>query len=295
MTSDTLAGRRTVRVVVAGGPPLLQGGIVAALTAHPQVRCNVELRSLDACFTIVAGPLAGPDRASGDGPISVPEDLYGATACDVLILLTPSPRRDCASAVAGMARWTTAPRLLILTDNDDIDELVATIGAGADGYGQLTGLCPDDLRTAVLALDRHGSWLCPTTVTRLVRATRARVDTTPDVPTGTASSDALSPLSVADPGQATARDITDLRRSARGPLSDREMEVLRLLAARAGEQEIATRLHLTRNTVKTYLKRISEKLGVTSRSEALCVAIARGLVPDRRNARRPESGSIAAA
>jgi NarL family two-component system response regulator YdfI len=62
-------------------------------------------------------------------------------------------------------------------------------------------------------------------------------------------------------------------------LSDREREVLGLLAEGAANKEIAARLHITERTVKAHVTSIFNKLGVSSRTEAVAVALRSGLLP----------------
>lgn len=62
------------------------------------------------------------------------------------------------------------------------------------------------------------------------------------------------------------------------PLSDRELDVLQLLVKGAANKEMAATLNLSPNTIKVHLRNIYSKLGVSSRTEALMVALEKGLV-----------------
>jgi DNA-binding NarL/FixJ family response regulator len=68
------------------------------------------------------------------------------------------------------------------------------------------------------------------------------------------------------------------RAMAGPPLSEREVEVLRLVAAGLANKEIAARLFIAEGTVKTHLSSIHEKLGVRDRTEAVMVAVRRGIL-----------------
>jgi DNA-binding CsgD family transcriptional regulator len=61
-------------------------------------------------------------------------------------------------------------------------------------------------------------------------------------------------------------------------LSNREREILALLAAGLGNKQIAARLGISTNTVKTHLELLFDKLGVSNRAEAVAVGIRRGLL-----------------
>ena len=62
------------------------------------------------------------------------------------------------------------------------------------------------------------------------------------------------------------------------PLTDRELEVLNLVAEGFSNLEIAKRLGVSRNTIKFHVSSIIGKLGATSRTEAVTVGLRRGLI-----------------
>jgi LuxR family maltose regulon positive regulatory protein len=69
-------------------------------------------------------------------------------------------------------------------------------------------------------------------------------------------------------------------------LTERELVVLRLLATRLSTREISQELHLSVNTVRTQVRSIHRKLGVTSRAEAVAHARQLGLLPGANPPRR---------
>jgi two-component system, NarL family, response regulator len=69
-----------------------------------------------------------------------------------------------------------------------------------------------------------------------------------------------------------------LQRMTNPELSERELEVLRLMAQGMGNQEIATVLSIGESTVKSHVNRILSKLGVSDRTQAVITAVKRGIV-----------------
>jgi len=134
-------------------------------------------------------------------------------------------------------------RVIALTVHDEPEMITAMAQAGAAGY-----------------------LLKGSRATELIQAIRAVV----------ATGVALSPKVVADlvhQYQLLAREV-----DGRPPLQPRELELLALVAAGASNREIAGRLALSQQTVKNYLSIIYDKLGVSNRTEAVVVALGRGLI-----------------
>lgn len=146
------------------------------------------------------------------------------------------------------------PRVLILT-TFDLDEYVyAAIRAGASGF-LLKDAPPDDLIHAIRVVARGEALLAPTVTRRLIEEFASRPE--PD----------------AQPG-------------GMGELTERELEVLRSLAAGLSNAEIADVLFVSEATVKTHISHILAKLDLRDRVQAVVVAYESGLVRPGDN---PES------
>jgi DNA-binding NarL/FixJ family response regulator len=149
-------------------------------------------------------------------------------------------RQICASA------QTTSTRVLILT-TFDLDEYVyGALRAGASGF-LLKDAPPADLLTAIRVVAGGDALLAPSVTRRLI-AEFARLPTTP-VP----------------------------RRELEG-VTDREREVLGLVARGLSNVEIAERLHLGLATVKTHIGRLLAKLPARDRAQLVMIAYDTGLV-----------------
>jgi DNA-binding NarL/FixJ family response regulator len=173
-------------------------------------------------------------------------------ACDVIVVNTDMPSADTAAVMAALRARPVPARVVTLTDHEGADELFATLQVGAVGYGVRQHLWPEDIHAGILAVGRGLPWTCPTTTRHLLAATWA-----------------------SEPSRAAAKS---------GALSTREAEVLREAAGGASEEEMAGRLGLSKNSVKTYLRRIRIKLRAGTRADAVRLAIKQGLVPGQRPA-----------
>jgi LuxR family maltose regulon positive regulatory protein len=89
----------------------------------------------------------------------------------------------------------------------------------------------------------------------------------------------LAAFPVTEPEQAAPLETHALTSDLIEPLSERELEVLQLIAEGLTNPEIASRLFLALNTVKTHSSNIYSKLGVHSRTQAVARARALGLLP----------------
>jgi DNA-binding NarL/FixJ family response regulator len=189
------------------------------------------------------GMFAGNDEFEvvGEAPDGVTA-VARATALrpDVVLMDLRMPGGDGVSAISELSQRKLPARILVLTTYDTDSDVLAAIEAGATGY-LLKDAPPDELLRGVRAAARGDSVLSPTVASRLVGRMRAPVP-------------------------------------ASEPLSQRELEVLGLVARGTGNREAAARLFISEATVKTHLMHIYAKLGVNDRAAAVAAAFDRGLL-----------------
>jgi DNA-binding NarL/FixJ family response regulator len=161
---------------------------------------------------------------------------------DVILMDLRMPGMDGVTATTELARRGIAGRVLVLTTYDTDSYILSAIEAGATGY--LLKDAPRD---------------------ELLRAVRA-----------TAHGEAVLAPSVA------ARLMSRVRTPGTGPLTQRELEVLELIADGATNRGAGGRLRISEATVKTHLISIYAKLGVSDRAAAVAEAFNRGLLTPRR-------------
>ena len=171
---------------------------------------------------------------------------------DVVLMDLRMPGTDGVQATTAIRRRFPATQVVVLTTYADDSSIVEALSAGATGY--LTkDATRDDIRRALEAAAGGQGILDHVVQARLLKAARAGVR-----------------AERAAPPQAH-RPLPD-------GLTDREAEVLVLIAAGRSNSEIAAQLYVAEATVKTHVNRILAKTGSRDRTQAAAYAHRRGLV-----------------
>jgi two-component system, NarL family, response regulator NreC len=184
------------------------------------------------------------EAADGDSAVRSAQ----AIAPNVVLLDLSMPGTRFTQTIEQLVRLTPSSRVLVLTMHEDPAYLHAALHAGASGY--IVKKAADvELLTAI----------------RAVHQGRSFVDLTrPGEPA---------------PGQQIRRLSRDSSPAGHPkPLSQREAEVLRLLAQGHTNQEAADRLSVSVKTIETHRKRLSDKLGLKTRAQLFRFAVEGGLL-----------------
>jgi DNA-binding NarL/FixJ family response regulator len=173
------------------------------------------------------------------GPDAV--ELAKKNPADVVLMDVHMPEGSGIDAVRVLKRISTM-RILMLTISSADESLLGAISAGADGY-LLKSAEPEELCDAIRRVAAGGSYLSQDVARAVMRAA------------------AQSPAN-----------------HANQVLSDRELEILACLARGSTNREMASKLIISPNTVKTHVHNILKKLGASNRAEAVARAASQGLI-----------------
>jgi DNA-binding NarL/FixJ family response regulator len=183
---------------------------------------------------------------AGDGREAI--ELVPRCRPDVILMDVRMPHLDGIEATRAITAAADAPRVLMLTTFDLDDYVYAALRAGASGF-MLKDAPAEQLVDALRVIARGDAMLAPSITRLLIEEVNRRRPTL---------------ASASMPG------IDDL--------TERELEVMRLVAKGLSNNEIAENLYLGEATVKTHVGRILSKLGVRDRVQVVVAAYESGLV-----------------
>jgi NarL family two-component system response regulator LiaR len=169
-------------------------------------------------------------------------ELAGRLNPDVILLDLVMPRKDGLEAIKEIKQANPDARILVLTSFAEDEKVFAAVKGGALGY-LLKDSSPQELLQAIRETYRGESSLHPTIARKLIRELNRPSDLPPTPE----------------------------------PLTEREMEVLKLVGQGLTNQEIADQLSISERTVRTHVSNILEKLHLANRTQAALYAVREGL------------------
>ena len=169
---------------------------------------------------------------------------------DVVLMDIRMPRSSGIEACRAMKEAAPSAKIVILTISDEEEDLFEAIRAGASGY-LLKDIPLDEVADAVRAVYGGQSLINPSMAAKLLTefATLAKRD-----------------------DEERAQEVPAPR------LTEREMQVLKLMARGMNNRDIAKELFISENTVKNHVRNILEKLQIHSRMEAVMIAVREKLI-----------------
>jgi NarL family two-component system response regulator YdfI len=191
------------------------------------------------------------EAADGAEAVRLAEELHP----DVILMDLRMPGMDGITAIEKIRGRDPQAAIVILTTYNEDDLMVRGLRAGARGF-LLKDTDRETLFRAIRSAARGEALLLPEVIAKVLARTAEE-----------------TPISA---GQGRGADSPDGKAGAEGGLSERELEVLALVADGRRSKEIAFLLGITERTVKAHLASIYNKLGVDSRAAAIAIAAQKG-------------------
>ena len=160
---------------------------------------------------------------------------------DVVLMDLVMPEMDGVEATSEITKVDPAPKILILTSFSEEERIIQAIKAGATGY-LIKDASPDELIQAIKDVYHGESTLDPKVAGTVLR-------------------------SVQNEPQDSSEELTD-----------REVDVLELLAEGLPNEDIAEKLYISERTVRSHVSNILAKLDLTNRTQAALYAVRKGIV-----------------
>ena len=185
---------------------------------------------------------------ASDGAEAV--EKAGQALPDVVLMDIRMPRSSGIEACRAMKELTPSAKIVMLTISDEEEDLFEAIRAGASGY-LLKDIPYDEVADVVRAVHGGQSLINPSMAAKLLAEFPAMA----------------------------SRDGTERAEQVPAPrLTEREIEVLKLVARGMNNRDIAKELFISENTVKNHVRNILEKLQIHSRMEAVMIAVRENLI-----------------
>ncbi|MGH9177292.1 MAG: response regulator [Acidimicrobiales bacterium] len=172
-------------------------------------------------------------------------------APDVVLMDVRMPKANGIEAAAQIRADLPSTKILMLTVSDEEEDLYEAIKAGANGY-LLKEISVEEVAEAIRAVMQGQSLISPSMASKLLSEFNALV-----------------------------RRAEDRQQFPAPALTNREIEVLRLVAKGMSNREIAEELYISENTVKNHVRNILEKLHLHNRMEAVIYAVKERLLDIR--------------
>jgi len=212
--------------------------VIRVFLVEDQTLVREGIRSL-----LALDPEIAVTGEAADGAAAV--DAIPSSGADVVLLDMRLPRMSGLEVLRALAAAGALPPTIILTTFDDDELLLEGLRAGAKGY-LLKDVSLAELVRAIRDVAAGGTAVHPIASERIVRGLEAGPDP------------AFPRLEPAD------------------PLTERELEVLRLMTGGYSNREIANALRVAEGTVKNHVSSILSKLGVRDRTRAVLQAVRAG-------------------
>ena len=170
---------------------------------------------------------------------------------DVVLMDVRMPRLSGIEAARHIRRILPATEILMLTVSDEEEDLYESVKAGANGY-LLKEIAIEEIAETVRAIVQRQGVISPSMTSKLIAEFRS-----------------------------LSRHVAEREELPPPGLTDREMQVLRLMAHSKSNRDIAGALFISENTVKNHVRNILEKLHLHSRMEAVTYAWRKRLLDPR--------------
>ena len=177
--------------------------------------------------------------------------LIGQHSPDVVLMDIRMPRSSGIEACRAMKEVAPSSKIVMLTISDEEEDLFEAIRAGASGY-LLKDIPLDEVADVVRAVHGGRSLINPSMAAKLLTEFAA--------------------LAKRDGEERSEQQVPAPK------LTDREMQVLKLVAKGMNNRDIAKELFISENTVKNHVRNILEKLQIHSRMEAVMIAVREKLI-----------------